>query len=64
MSAFAIVSSGIHSKPAVIGDGLVRVKLTLMYGPTVRCKSDFVMDERSCINVFGLCVELRCSGPV
>jgi len=28
-----------------------------MYGPTVCCKMEFVMIERSCINVFGLNVE-------
>jgi len=28
-----------------------------MYGPTVRRKMDFVMVERSCVNVSGLDVE-------
>ncbi len=37
--------------------------MTPMYGPTVRCKGSLVMGKWSCVNVFGLVVELHCSGP-
>ena len=37
--------------------GRQSLDLTHMYGPTVRRKRDFVMVERSCVNVSGLSVE-------
>jgi hypothetical protein len=39
---------------AAQNDLLIRRLMTRMYGPTMRCKMDFGMNKRSCVNVFGL----------